>query len=347
MADPLELRPLGGTGITVTHLMLGAMMFGPGGNEDRDECVAMIHRALDSGINCIDTADAYSRGISEEIVGTALVGRRDDIVLATKVFFPMGKDPNERGGSRRWIIREVEASLRRLRTDWIDLYQLHRRDPSLDFEESISAMSDLVRAGKVRAFGMSGSSADWIVEAQWIAERRHLVRPRSEQHQYSIFSRQGEATVFPACRRHGMGVVTYGPLNGGWLTGKYRPAATPEDSRASRQAGFSGRWDPEREAVQRKYGLLERLDELAASSGLSLVELAYGFAREHPAVSAVIIGPRTPEQLDVALAAAAVRLPSDVLNAIDAIVPPGHDVDRGDSAFTDPELADPALRRRG
>lgn len=344
----MEQRLLGRTGVRVSHQTLGAMMFGTMGNTDRAECVAMVHRALDAGITTIDTADAYSRGQSEEIVGEALVGRRDDVVLATKVFFPMGRDPNQRGGSRRWIVRAVEDSLRRLRTDHIDVYQLHRRDPDVDLEESLAAMSDLVRAGKVRVVGMSATGPDWIVEGQWIAERRGLARVRCEQAQYSLFARRIEAHVLPACRRHGLGVLTYGPLNGGFLSGKYRrDEAAPADSRAARPGGVpTAKWDRERAEVARKFDLLEALEALAAEAGLTLLELAMGFVQEHPDVSSVIIGPRTPAQLEAALAAADVRLDADLLDGIDRLLPPGTDLDRADSGFTDPELEDPRTRRR-
>jgi aryl-alcohol dehydrogenase (NADP+) len=323
------------------------MMFARMGNTDHEECVRMTHAALDAGINFIDTADGYSLGESEEVLAKALAGRRQNVVLATKGFFPTGRDVNEGGGSRRWLMRAVEESLRRLQTDHIDLYQLHRRDPRTDLEESLAAMSDLVRQGKVRAIGMSATAPEWIVDAQWIAERRALHRVRSEQCVYSIFSRGVEAGVFPECERFGIGVMTYGPLCGGWLSGKYRrEAAVPEHSRSLGPLGRSGRWDPARAEVQRKYDLLDQLDAVAREAGLSLTHLALGFAAEHPAVSSVIIGPRTPEQLQDNLDAADVRLPTEVLDRIDALVPPGTSIDTRDTALINPALDDVQRRRR-
>ncbi len=342
----MEFRPFGHTGVTVSKLCLGAMMFGPGANEDVDECVGMIHRSLDAGINMIDTADGYSRGRSEEIVGQALAGRRDDVIVCTKVFFPMSDDLNHRGGSRRWIVREVEASLLRLNTDWIDVYQLHRTDPATDLDESLGAMSDLVRAGKVRMVGMSATTPDTVMEAHWIAQTRGLSRVRSEQALYNIFARGLEDRILPLAQRFGIGVMIYGSLNGGWLTGKYvRGVDYPAGSRATRNALFRVRFDPERAGVQRKFDLLDDLREIAADAGMPLSHLAYGFAAEHPGVSTVIIGPRTPEQLDDALAAADVRLSPDVLDRIDQLAAPGTDVDRSDVMRAEPHL-DPASRRR-
>lgn len=342
----MELRAFGRTGVQVSQVCLGAMMFGAMGNTDVDECVTMVHRALDAGVNMVDTADGYSRGESEEIVGRALAGRRDDVVLATKVYFPMGADPNLRGGSRRWITRAVEHSLRRLGTDHIDLYQLHRRDHTTDLEESLGAMSDLVRAGKVRMIGMSASPPEQIVEARWLAEQRRLVQVRSEQSIYNIFNRGIEGGVLPACQRYGIGVMVYGPLNGGWLTGKYRRGeATPADSRGGRATFGRERFDPELPGNRRKLELLDELRVLAEEAGLSLTHLAYGFAAEHPGVATVIIGPRTPAQLSDALAGAQVRLPADVLDRIDQLVPPATDVSRADTVRPEPHL-EPSARRR-
>jgi aryl-alcohol dehydrogenase-like predicted oxidoreductase len=343
----VEYRTFGGTGIQVSRQCLGAMMFGRMGNPDHAECVRMTHAALDAGINFIDTADGYSQGESEQILAKALQGRRAQVVLATKCHFPMGRDPNERGGSRRWILRAVEASLGRLETDWIDLLQLHRRDPHTELEESLSALTDLVRQGKIRAFGMSATPAETIVEAQWVAERRALYRVRGEQCLYSIFNRAAERAVFGTARRYGLGVLTYGPLCGGWLSGKYRrDAEVPPGSRALGPLGRNARWDAAREEVQHKYDLLDALDALALEAGLPLTHLALGFAAEHPAVSSVIIGPRTPEQLADNLAAADVRLAPEVLDRIDALVPPGSDVDARDTIAQNPALDDPHERRR-
>lgn len=346
----MERRYFGATGMSVSTQCLGAMMFGAAGNTDDDECIAMVHRALDAGINFIDTADGYSGGHSEEVVGKALQGERDNIVVATKVYFPMGKDPNQMGGSRRWIIKEVENSLRRLGTEWIDIYQLHRRDPNVDLEESLSAMDQLVRDGKVRYVGMSASAGASIAEARHITDARNLTHVRSEQSLYNIFNRSVEREVLPTCERYGIGTLTYGPLNGGWLAGKYRrDQAIPEDSRAARTGGnprSGARWNMERAEAQRKFEALDQLDELSNQAGIPLTHLAMGFVTEHPAVTSAIIGPRTPAQLEDAIAAADVRLSADVLNRIDEIVPVAQDLDPLDTTRVEPHLSK-SKRRRG
>ena len=324
----MEQRTLGKTGITVSRTCLGAMMFGAMGNRDHRDCIGIIHRALDAGVNFIDTADAYSRGESEEIVGQALKGRRDRVVLATKFFVPMGEDPNMKGGSRRWIVEAIENSLRRLGTDYIDLYQLHRYDDATDLEETLSALSDLVHQGKIRCFGSSMFPADRIVESHWIAERRGLLRFRCEQPWYSIFAREVERFVLPACARYGMGAIIWSPLDGGWLTGRYRkPEDLGEKTRIAALARMRGKgFDPASELNLRKFQLVDALAKLAADSGLSLTHLALAFTLEHPAVTAAIIGPRTREQLDDLLASVDLRLDSEILDRIDALVPPGTSV---------------------
>ena len=336
----MQYRPLGRTGIQVSPWCLGAMMFGKLGNPDHAECIRMIHQALDSGINFVDTADAYHRGESEEIVGKALLGRRDRVVLSTKVFHPMGDDPNQRGGSRRWIMRAVEDSLRRLQTDYIDVYMLHRPAPDTDVEETLAALTDLMRAGKVRAIGSSTFPAADIVEAQWIAEKRGLQRFRVEQQPYSILNRQIEREVLPACSRHGMGVSAWSPLAKGLLTGKYRKGQKPPDSlRVKHMPGMM--------RDERSLEVIERLIPLAQSAGMTLPHLALSFVITHPAVTAAIIGPRTPEQLDDLLAGAAVTLSDELLDEIDKIVPPGVDIAPLEgSAYTPPAIAQIGLRRR-
>ena len=338
----MQLRTLGGTGIKVTPMCLGAMMFGRWGNQDHDEAVRIIHAALDAGINFIDTADVYSRGESEEIVGKALKGRRDDVVLATKVHGTMGDDPNMGGNSRRWIAREVESSLRRLQTDYIDLYQIHRPDPGTDIEETLGVLSDLVRAGKVRAVGSSTFPAEQIVEAQWVAERRGLVRFRCEQPPYSIMARGVEASVLPTCARYGMGVITWSPLGGGWLSGKYQKGREI-DMTSGRARLLPQRFDPTLPGNVRKLEVVEKLVDLAAETGVALTHLALAFVLAHPAVTAAIIGPRTTEDL---LAGAAVRLDDSTLDRIDELVPPGTNLNTVDAGWTSPSLADAALRRR-
>ncbi|RJK97491.1 aldo/keto reductase [Vallicoccus soli] len=340
----MDHRPLGRTGIAVSELTLGAMMLGGAGNPDHDEAVRLVHRALDAGITTIDTADVYSGGESEEIVGRALAGgRRDGVVLATKVGLPFDADPNHRGGSRRWVVQSVEASLRRLRTDWIDLYQVHRLDPATDVDETLGALSDLVAQGKVRAVGASTVPASEIVEAQWTAERRGRERFRTEQPPYSLLVRGVETDVLPTCLRHGMGVLTYSPLAGGWLTGRYR---TGQDAPASRRAGrFPARYDLSSPTGRRKLEAADALADLAAEAGLTLVEMAIAFVLRHPAVSTAIIGPRTLEHLESQLTAADVELPEDLLDRIDAVVPPGTTLDPADAMSTSPALTAAARRR--
>jgi aryl-alcohol dehydrogenase-like predicted oxidoreductase len=317
----MEYRAFGRTGIKVSPLCLGAMMFGAWGNRDHDESIRIVHRALDAGINVIDTADVYSAGESEEIVGKALAGRRDDVVLATKAFSPMGEDVNARGASRRWLTREVDNSLRRLRTDWIDLYQVHRYDPDTDLDETLGALSDLVRAGKIRYVGSSTYPAHTIVEAQWVAQRRGRERFVCEQPPYSLLVRGIEADVLPVCQQFGVAVIPWSPLAGGWLTGRYRKGQEPPPS--TRADRIPDRFDLSLPANQAKLDAVERLAQLAEEAGLSLVHLAIAFVLEHPAVTAAIIGPRTMDQLESQLGAADVVLDEKLLDRIDEIVPPG------------------------
>ncbi|MER7543234.1 aldo/keto reductase [Actinomadura sp.] len=344
----MQYRKLGRTGVEVSTQTLGAMMFGFVGNPDHDECVRMVHRALDAGINFIDTADMYSAGESEEVVGKAIKGRRDEVVLATKFFFQLGEERNRRGGSRRYIVRAVEDSLRRLDTDHIDLYQMHRPDWDTDLEETLDALTDLVRQGKVLYVGSSSFPADQIVEAQWAAERRGGVRFVCEQPQYSIFARSIEREMLPAAQRHGMGVIPWSPLAGGWLTGKYRrdeqpPAGSrfaPSDNPAWRQRTVDV--DPSAPA---RYDAVERLSKIAEEAGLPLTHMALAFVGEHPAITSTIIGPKTMAQLDDLLAAADLRLDAAVLDAIDEVVPPGTDMPGIDHRTGNPSLL-PQNRRR-
>jgi aryl-alcohol dehydrogenase-like predicted oxidoreductase len=340
----MEHRPLGRTGVSVSKFCLGAMMFGDWGNKDHDESIRIIHRALDSGINFIDTADVYSQGESEEIVGKALAdGRRDDIILATKFHGAMGDDPNRQGSSRRWIIREVEDSLRRLGTDWIDLYQVHRPRTDTDIEETLSALSDLVHQGKVRYIGSSTFPASQIVEAQWVARERHLRRFVTEQPPYSMLVRSVEADVLPTCARHGMGVIPYSPLAGGWLSGRWRKDTGQQPS--SRAGRLPERFDLSLPANQRKLDAVEQLARLAEEAGITLIQLAIAFVLNHPAITAPIIGPRTMEQLESQLAAADVVLDHAMLDRIDEIVPPGTTINPADNSFDNPALQRAARRR--
>jgi len=327
--------------MSVSEFALGTMMLGAMGNTDHDESVRMIHTALDAGINFVDTADVYSGGESEEIVGRALKGRRDDVVLATKFSLPMGPDANQRGGSPRWVARAVENSLRRLGTDHIDLYQMHRPDPDTDIDETLSALSDLVHSGKVRAIGSSLFPPEQIVEAQWTAQRRGHHRFRTEQPPYSILLRGIESGMLPTAQRYGMGVLTFGPLSSGWLSGRADPTT------GHRNAGLGANlFDLSKPGNRAKLDIVERLAKLAAEAGMPLTHLATAFVRAHPAVTSVLIGPRRPEQLADLLAGADVELGEDVLDRIDEIVPPGTDVNAGDVYFTWPALADKRLRRR-
>jgi aryl-alcohol dehydrogenase-like predicted oxidoreductase len=334
----MQYRTLGRTGIRISPYALGAMMFGAMGNPDHDDSIRIIHRALEAGINLIDTADVYSAGESEEIVGQAIKGRRDDVVLATKFSNPMGGSPNARGASRRWIMAEVENSLRRLQTDYIDLYQYHRPDAETDLEETLSALSDLVHSGKVRAIGTSKQPAIDIVEAQWIAERRGYERFRCEQPPYSILDRGIERDVLPAAERYGMGTIVWSPLAQGLLTGRVRKGQ-PSGLRRSGQY-FSHLED------ERRIDAVEQLIPLADEAGLPLTHLAIAFAIAHPGVTAALLGPRTMEQLDDLLAGAGVALSDDLLDRIDAIVAPGTDVGRLDMAYNPPAVVQPGLRRR-
>jgi aryl-alcohol dehydrogenase-like predicted oxidoreductase len=337
----MDTRPLGRTGIQVSAFTLGTMMFGPYGNPDADECVRIVHRALDGGVTVLDTADVYGGdGLAERIVGRALRGRRDDVVLATKGNGPMGPGPNRRGGSRRWIVSAVEASLRRLGVDHIDLYQLHHPDPGTDVEETLSALTDLLRAGKVRAIGHSNLPPSEIVEAQWVAERRGLARFRTEQPPYSLLNRGIEREVLPVCRRYGLGVLVWSPLAMGLLSGRFRRGG---DATAS--AGRL-RWAPRHMTDERKLDAVEALAVLAGEAGLPLPHLALAFATAHPAVSSAIIGPRTEKQLEDLLAGAGTVLDEALLDRLDEIVAPGTDVGPIDVASVPPHLERPHLRRR-
>jgi aryl-alcohol dehydrogenase-like predicted oxidoreductase len=339
----MEYRALGRTGVQVSPLCLGAMMFGAWGNTDHDESIRIIHRALDAGVNFVDTADVYSRGESEEIVGKALAGRRDRVVLATKVHGRMGDDPNQQGNSRRWILQEVESSLRRLRTDWIDLYQIHRPEPDTDIDETLGALTELQRAGKIRAFGSSTFPAHEIVDAQWVAERRGRERFVCEQPPYSILVRGIERDVLPVCARYGMGVISWSPLAGGWLSGRYRKGEEPP--RSSRAQRIPKRFDLSLPENQRKLDVADSLAQLAEEAGISLVHLAIAFVLRHPAIAAAIIGPRTMEQLESQLGATDVELSDALLDAIDDLVAPGTTVNPADAGYTPPSL-EPTARRR-
>ncbi|HEX5631550.1 MAG TPA: aldo/keto reductase, partial [Acidimicrobiia bacterium] len=300
----------------------------------------IIHRALDAGINFVDTADVYAGGESEEIVGAALGGRRDSVILGTKFHNPMGDSFNRRGNSRRWIVQAVEESLRRLRTEWIDIYQVHRPDPATAIADTVDALSDLVRAGKIRYWGTSMFPPGQIVDALWVSDRRGAIPPRSEQVLYNVFARNPETDLFPTCRRHGTAVITWSPLSGGWLTGKYtREHPAPRGSRAER---FPQYFDAANEV---KLGMVERLTAVAADAGIPLTHLALAWCGEHPAVSTTLLGPRTEAQLEDLLRVGDTRLDAATLDRIDEINPPGVLLNPHDQDWANPDLA-PAARRR-
>jgi aryl-alcohol dehydrogenase-like predicted oxidoreductase len=340
----MEYRSLGGTGVKVSEICLGSMMFGQWGNPDHTDSIRIIDAALDAGVNFIDTADMYSGGECEEIVGKAIAGKRDDVVLATKFFGRMGRGSNRQGSSRRWIIQACEDSLRRLGTDHIDLYQLHRYEPRTDLDETPGALSDLVHQGKVRYIGSSKLPASRIVESQWASERRNLERFVCEQPPYSLLNRGIEAEVLPTCDRYRVGVITWGPLGGGWLTGRYRKGVTEVAS--TRSERVPERYDLSLPENQPKLEAAERLAVLAEEAGLSLIHLAIAFVLRHPSVTSAIIGPRTMEHLESQIGAAEVSLTDDVLDEIDRIVTPGRDFSWSDSGYIPPEVVHAKLRRR-
>lgn len=339
----MQYRTLGRTGVQVSTLALGAMNFGSIGRTTQDEATAIVDAALDAGINLIDTADMYGEGESEEMVGKAVAGRRDDIVLATKATMPMGDERNHRGASRRWLVTELDNSLRRLGVDHVDLYQIHRWDPTVSDEETLSALTDLQRAGKIRYFGSSTFPAYRLVQAQWAAREHHLGRYVTEQPSYSILQRGIESHVLPVTEEYGIGVLAWSPLASGWLSGavrKGRPVTT------SRSKVLPERFDPAIPSNRARLDAVERLAVIAEEAGLTMIQLALGFVTAHPAVTAAIIGPRTTEHLRTQLAAADTVLPADVLDEIDAVVAPGTDLAPHEKFDTPPALLDPALRRR-
>lgn len=345
----MQYRTLGGTGIEVSVLCLGTMMFGEWGNQDEAECRRMVNLALEAGVNVVDTADVYAHGQSEEILGRALAGRRDSVVLATKGHNPMPGDRADRnrwGNSRVWITRAVEASLKRLGTDYLDLYQIHRPDPRTDLDETLGVLSDLVRQGKIRAIGTSSFPAEQLVQSQWVAQERHRERFTTEQLSYSILARHGEHAVLPVAQQHRLGVLVWSPLNGGWLTGKYRAGQEAAgDSRARRLGGEH--FDYSKDDMRaRKLSAVEELVTIAEDAGLSLIHLALGFALAHPAVTTALMGPRTPQQLIDQLGAGDVVLSAQTLDRIDAVVSPGTTINPGDVGYESPALSDTALRRR-
>lgn len=339
----MQYRTLGRTGVQVSTLALGAMNFGAIGRTTQDEATAIVDAALDGGINVVDTADMYGDGESEELVGRAIAGRRDDLVLATKATMPIGDERNHRGSSRRWLVTELDNSLRRLAVDHVDLYQMHRWDPATSDEETLSALTDLQRAGKIRYFGSSTFPAYRVVQAQWAAREHHLSRYVTEQPSYSILQRGIEADVLPVAEEYGLGVLAWSPLASGWLSGAVRAG---REITTSRSAVLPQRFDLDRPSNRARLDAVEQLVKIAEQAGLTLIQLALGFVTAHPAVTSALIGPRTVEHLHSQLAAADTVLPADVLDAIDGVVAPGLDLAPDEKFDTPPALLDPALRRR-
>jgi len=339
----MQYRTLGRTGVQVSTLALGAMNFGAIGNTTQDEATAIVDAALEGGINLIDTADRYSQGESEVMVGKAIAGRRDDIVLATKATMPMSEERNHRGNSRRWLVTALDDSLRRLGVDHVDLYQIHRWDPTTSDEEALSALTDLQRAGKIRYFGSSTFPAYRIVQAQWAAREHRLGRYVTEQPSYSILQRGIEAHVLPVTEEYGMGVLAWSPLASGWLSGAVRAGREIGGNRAK---ALPQRFDLDVPANQARLDAVEKLVKIAEQAGLTLIQLALGFVTAHPGVTSALIGPRTPDHLASQLAAADTVLPADVLDEIDAVVAPGTDLAPDEKFDTPPALLDPTLRRR-
>jgi aryl-alcohol dehydrogenase-like predicted oxidoreductase len=347
----MRFRVLGDTGVRVSSYSLGSAMFGTWGNSDEGECTQIIHRALDAGINLIDTADVYSDGQAERIIGQAIKDRRDELIVATKFHAPMGPGPNDRGNSRLWIMRAVEASLRRLATDYIDLYQVHRPQPETAIEETLQALSDLVAQGKVRYIGSSTFQAWQMVEAQAASQRLHCARFVSEQPPYSILVRSIERDVLAVAQRYKIGVVVWSPLAGGWLSGKYRSRVPPADSRAARSREYRSRGGRMEERYQLvtdanapKFQIVDHLAGVAQDAGLSLLSMALAFTLAHPAVTSCLIGPRTPDQLDAILAHADVALDEATLDAIDAIVAAGMVINPADLGWDLPWMTSSARR---
>jgi len=339
----MDQRPLGETGIWVSELCLGAMMFGALGNQDHEECVGIVHRALDAGINFFNTADGYSKGESEQILGEALAGaRRAEAVLSVKFGVALDGDRNHGGGSRRWITQAVEGSLRRLRTDYIDVYELGVPDGATDMDETLGALTDLVRAGKIRSFGTSKQPPSRLVEARALAERRGHGFFRTEEAPYSMINRAVEYDLLPTCQRLGTGVLAFGVLSGGWLSGRYQQAATARGASGMRSRNM----DADDPANAAKLAAVQALGQVAHKAGLSLIQLATAFVLRHPGVSSAVIGPRTPSHLEGYLAADGVRLSDDVLDQIDGVVAPGTSIDVADTMWQYGTSALQAANRR-
>jgi len=316
----MNYRSLGRTGVQVTPLCLGCMMFG--GKTNAEESSAIIERAIAVGINFLDTANVYSRGLSEEVVGKTLKRNslRDGIVLATKVHARMAdNDPNALGNTRRHVIRACEESLRRLQTDHIDLYQIHRPQPAVPIDETLRALDDLVRSGKVRYIGTSTFAAWQVVESLWVSKELGLNRFVCEQPPYNILDRQIERELLPMAQTFGLGIIPWSPLGGGLLTGKYT-----RDGQAPAGARFDepNVWDKPR-YNERMFDVVEKLRPLAEAKGCTLSQFSLAWVMQQPGVTSAILGPRTMEQLEDNLGALNVTLTDAELNSVDSLVPPG------------------------
>lgn len=342
----MQYRQFGGTGLKVSVLSLGMANFGTSGNPDRGEAEKVIHGAIDAGINLFDTADGYSNGESEQMVGAALKAHRNDVLISTKFGMLSGSQINRSGASRRWIMQAVDASLRRLGTDWIDIYQPHRQDPTCDLDETLDALTDLVRQGKIRYFGSSSSNAPDIVEAQWSAQSRRTRRFVSEQLCYNLLSRGVERSELMACQKYRMGVLVWSPLCGGWLSGAYRVGAEAPRPLRSKMEIFTHLYDLSIPQNQAKLEAADRLAKLAQEAGLTLPEMALAFSLNHPAVTSAISGPDGLAHLESILKAVDIVLSEDVLNEIDLIVPPGTTINAADWGHAPASLGRDALRRQ-
>ena len=312
----MEFRRLGTTGLKISRLGLGCGNFGGVGSapafygkgESEPEAKALMDRAFEVGINFFDTADAYGGGRSEEFIGRWLKEKgprvRDQILLSSKVFNPVGDGPNDRGLSRRHIVRQIDASLRRLQTDRLDMYLIHEPDPETRLEETVRALDDLVRMGKVLYVGASNIEAWRLARALWISDKGSLHRFEWVQNSYSLLDRAAEAEVFPLCADQGLGFTAFSPLAGGWLSGKYRAGASyPEGSRMTlRPEGYQHLVNP---AI---FTGLAGLGDEARARGLEMGTLALAWALHHPRMTAIILGPRRPEHLDLGVAALGVTL---------------------------------------
>lgn len=320
----MDYRSLGRTGVQVSALCLGCMNFG--GRASESDSKTVIHHALEAGINFIDTANVYGhdpsnfqigRGRSEEIVGKALKGKRDQVVLATKAYFPMGDDVNMRGSSRRHLIEQCEASLKRLQTETIDLYQLHHPTNDIPIDETLRALDDLIRAGKVQYIGTSSFAAWQMVESLWVSKEYGLHRFVCEQPVYNLLDRRLEREFIPMAQTYGIAIIPWSPTAGGLLTGKYRRGEPPPaDSR------YDAFWKSPNLFTDAAFDVVEVVQAIAAEKGCTPAQLALAWVIQQPGITSAIIGPRTLEQLEDSLGALNVQITAEDRQRLDAIAPP-------------------------